>query len=71
MAKELAAVTSDNITVIKQQAGKGDKAIIDIDYLEDLLSSQDEEYLSTIKKSRERNELHSMDEVFGSLLDES
>lgn len=66
LADTLDAVNKDNIVIVTRR-GKKERAIIDIDKLEDLLAANDPAYLAAIKESRESEEYLSHDEVFGSI----
>ena len=66
LSDTLDAVSKDNIVIVTRR-GKKERAIIDIDKLEDLLAANDPAYLATIKEARESEEYLSHDEVFGSI----
>lgn len=66
MAEALETVRGKEILVVTRR-GKAEKAIIDLDELEDLLATSNPEYLVSIKKARESRELFSHDDVFGDL----
>lgn len=66
LADTLDAANKDNIIIVTRR-GKKERAIIDIDKLEDLLAANDPAYLATIKEARESEEYLSHDEVFGSI----
>ncbi len=69
MAEALDAVKGDMVLVVTRR-GKPEKAIIDLDKLEDLLAANDTEYLASIAKARAevaRGEVFSMEDVFGNL----
>jgi len=66
LADALDAVTNEDILIVTRR-GKKEKAIIDLDRLEDLLASADPDYLKTIRKARESKEYFSHEEVFGDL----
>lgn len=66
LADTLDAVNKDNIVIVTRR-GKKERAIIDIDRLEDLLAANDPSYLAAIKEARESKEYLSHDEVFGDI----
>jgi prevent-host-death family protein len=66
LADTLDAVNKNNIVIVTRR-GKKERAIIDIDKLEDLLAANDPSYLATIKEARESEEYLSHDEVFGDI----
>ena len=66
LAETLDAVSSDNIIVVTRR-GKKERAIIDLDQLEDLLAASDPAYLAKIKEARESKEYLSHEDVFGDL----
>ena len=50
--------------------GKKERAIVDLDKLEDLLAASDPKYLESIAEAREqikKGEVYSFEEVFGNL----
>ena len=66
LAEALEAVNEDEILIVTRR-GKKERAIIDLDKLEDLLAASNPEYLQTIKAARESKEYFSHEEVFGDL----
>ncbi len=66
LADALDAVQNEDILIVTRR-GKKEKAIIDLDRLEDLLAITSPEYLKTIKEARNSKEYLSHDEVFGDL----
>jgi hypothetical protein len=48
--------------------GRPDLALIDLDYLEDLLEAQDSEFLATLKVAA-KEKTYTLDEVFSNLKD--
>jgi len=66
LADALDAVNSDDILIVTRR-GKKERAIIDLDKLEDLLAATDPIYLQTIKTARESKEYLSHDDVFGEI----
>lgn len=69
LAEALNAAKDKNILVVTRR-GKAEKAIVDLDELEDLLAASDPEYLASIKEARaevKRGDLFTMDDVFGDL----
>lgn len=66
LSEALDAVTDEN-TLILTRRGKKERAIIDIDVLEDLLMAGDPDYLKVISDARNRREYYTHEEVFGDL----
>ena len=66
LADALDAVSSDDILIVTRR-GKKERAIIDLDKLEDLLATSDPAYLQGIKEARESKEYLSHEDVFGDL----
>lgn len=69
LADALDAVSPDDILIVTRR-GKKERAIVDLDKLEDLLAASDPEYLKTIAGARaefKRGEVFTMEEVFGDL----
>jgi PHD/YefM family antitoxin component YafN of YafNO toxin-antitoxin module len=66
LADALDAVTNEDILIVTRR-GKKERAIIDLDRLEDLLATNDPEYLTTIRAARESKEYFNHEEVFGDL----
>jgi prevent-host-death family protein len=66
LAEALDAVNEDEILIVTRR-GKKERAIIDLDKLEDLLAANDPQYLKTIKEARESKEYFSHEEVFGDI----
>lgn len=66
LSDALDSVNEEDILIVTRR-GKKERAIIDLDKLEDLLAANDPIYLATIKEARESNEYLSHDEVFGDL----
>ncbi|MCX6727221.1 MAG: type II toxin-antitoxin system Phd/YefM family antitoxin [Candidatus Saccharibacteria bacterium] len=66
LADSLDAINNDEILIVTRR-GKKERAIIDLDRLEDLLAVADPEYLSTIKEARESKEYFSHAQVFGAI----
>lgn len=61
---------SDNEVLIVTRRGKSERAIIDLDKLEDLLAASNPEYLRSIAEAREqikKGEVHTFEEVFGNI----
>jgi PHD/YefM family antitoxin component YafN of YafNO toxin-antitoxin module len=63
LADALDAVTNEDILIVTRR-GKKERAIIDLDRLEDLLAANDPEYLKTIRNARESKDYFSHEEVF-------
>ena len=66
LADALDAVNNDEVLIVTRR-GKKERAIIDLDSLEDLLAASNPEYLKTIKEARESNDYFSHEEVFGDI----
>jgi prevent-host-death family protein len=66
LADALDAVNAEDILIVTRR-GKKERAIVDLDKLEDLLAVSDPAYLQKIKESRESKEYLSHDDVFGDL----
>ncbi len=66
LAEALDAVNEDKILIVTRR-GKKERAIIDLDKLEDLLAANDPQYLKIIKEARESKEYFSHEEVFGDM----
>ena len=66
LADSLEAVKGDEILIVTRR-GKNERAIIDIDMLEDLLAVTNPKYLKTIKEARNSKEYFSHEEVFGDI----
>lgn len=66
LADALDAVSPDNILIITRR-GKKERAIVDLDKLEDLLAANDPAYLRKIKEARDNKEFLSHEDVFGDL----
>ena len=66
LADALDAVSVDDILIVTRR-GKKERAILDLDKLEDLLAASDPDYLATIKEARESKEYLSHEDVFGEL----
>lgn len=66
LSDALEAVNKDDILIVTRR-GKKERAIVDLDKLEDLLAASDPQYLRSIKEARESKEYFSHEEVFGNL----
>lgn len=66
LSDTLDAVSQDNIVIVTRR-GKKERAIIDLDQLEDLLAASNPEYLKAIKQARESQEYLSHEDVFGAI----
>ena len=66
LADSLDAIKHDEILIVTRR-GKKERAIIDLDRLEDLLAVTDPSYLRAIKEARDSSEYFSHDEVFGDI----
>lgn len=66
LGDSLDAITKNDVLIVTRR-GKKERAIIDLDKLEDLLAVGDPGYLRTIREARESKEYFSHEEVFGDL----
>lgn len=66
LAESLEAIQNDEVLIVTRR-GKKERAIIDLDRLEDLLAVTDPRYLKTIEEARSSKEYFSHDEVFGDI----
>ena len=66
LAEALDAVNNEEILIVTRR-GKKERAIIDLDKLEDLLASNDPGYLKINKEATESKEYFSHEEVFGAI----
>ena len=66
LADALEAIGEEDVLIVTRR-GKKERAIIDLDKLEDLLAASNPAYLKTIKEARESKEYFSHEEVFGNL----
>jgi PHD/YefM family antitoxin component YafN of YafNO toxin-antitoxin module len=66
LSDALDTVTNEDILIVTRR-GKKERAIIDLDRLEDLLAASDPSYLKTIRAARESKEYFSHEEVFGDM----
>ena len=66
LSDALDAVNMNDILIVTRR-GKKERAIIDLDKLEDLLAANDPNYLVSIKDARAGTEYFSHEEVFGHL----
>ena len=66
LSDALDAVDTDNILIVTRR-GKKERALVDLDMLEDLLAANDPDYLAKIKESRESTEYLSHEDVFGGI----
>ena len=66
LADSLDAINNDEILIVTRR-GKKERAIIDLDRLEDLLAVADPHYLNTIKEARKSKEYFSHAQVFGAI----
>lgn len=66
LADALDAVSPDDVLIVTRR-GKKERAIVDLDRLEDLLAASDPDYLASIKEARESKEYLSHEDVFGDL----
>jgi len=66
LADALDAIHNDEILIVTRR-GKKERAIIDLDRLEDMLAVSDPAYLKTIREARNSKDYFSHDEVFGDI----
>ena len=66
LSDALDSLSKDDVLVVNRR-GKAEKAIIDLDMLEDLLAANDPKYIRSIKQARESKEMFTHEEVFGEL----
>ena len=66
LADALDAVSPDDILIVTRR-GKKERAIVDLDKLEDLLASSDPAYLQKIQEARKSKEYLSHEDVFGDM----
>ena len=66
LASALDALSIEDVLVVTRR-GKSEKAIIDLDKLEDLIASSNPGYLKSIKEARDSNEYFKHEEVFGAI----
>jgi prevent-host-death family protein len=66
LADALDAVSPDDVLIVTRR-GKKERALVDLDKLEDLLAASDPDYLARIKEARDSKEYLSHDNVFGDL----
>ena len=66
LSDALEAVSHDDILIVTRR-GKKERAIIDLDKLEDLLAANDPDYLPSIRDARESATYFSHEDVFGRL----
>lgn len=69
LAEALDSISADEVLIVTRR-GKKDRAIIDLDKLEDILAVQNPEYVKSIVEAREqikKGEVYNFEEVFGNL----
>lgn len=66
LADALDAINKNDVLIVTRR-GKKERAIIDLDKLEDLLAASDPAYLKKIQAARRSREYFSHEEVFGNL----
>lgn len=66
LADSLDSINNDEILIVTRR-GKKERAIIDLDQLEDLLAVANPEYLKVIQAARNSQEYFSHEEVFGNI----
>ncbi|GAC1391877.1 MAG: hypothetical protein NVSMB46_06020 [Candidatus Saccharimonadales bacterium] len=66
LAESLDAIKNDEILIVTRR-GKKEKAIIDLDSLEDLLAASNPDYLEIIHEARKSKDYFSHEDVFGDI----
>lgn len=66
LADALDSLSDDEVLIVTRR-GKSERAIIDINKLEDLLAASDPQYLKSIKEARQSKEWFTHEEVFGNI----
>lgn len=69
LSDALDSLTNEDVLVVSRR-GKANKAIVDLDMLEDLLAANNPEYLKEIELSRaeaKRGEVFTIEDVFGGI----
>jgi PHD/YefM family antitoxin component YafN of YafNO toxin-antitoxin module len=67
-AEALDAVSDEDILIVTRRGkGKKERAIVDLDRLEDLLAASDPDYLEVIRLARQSDQYLTHEEVFGHL----
>ncbi len=66
LADALDSIDGNQILIVTRR-GKKERALIDLDQLEDLLAASDPAYLRSIKEARSSQAYFSHEEVFGEL----
>jgi prevent-host-death family protein len=66
LADALDTINNDEVLIVTRR-GKKERAIIDLNSLEDLLAASNPEYLKTIREARESDDYFSHNEVFGDI----
>ncbi|GAC1387437.1 MAG: hypothetical protein NVS1B7_1130 [Candidatus Saccharimonadales bacterium] len=66
LADSLDAIENDEILIVTRR-GKKEKAIIDLDSLEDLLAASNPDYLKIIREARTSKDYFSHEDVFGDI----
>lgn len=66
LADSLDAIENDEILIVTRR-GKKEKAIIDLDSLEDLLAASNPDYLEVIREARKSKDYFSHEDVFGKI----
>lgn len=66
LADSLETVDTDTILIVTRR-GKKERAIIDLDQLEDLLAVAKPDYLKAIREARTSKEYFSHEDVFGAI----
>ena len=67
LADVLDAVRNNKNLVLVKRHGKVESALIDIDTLEDLLATQNPEYVKSIANARKSKDLYTPEDVFGDI----
>lgn len=66
LADSLESIKNDEVLIVTRR-GKKERAIIDLDQLEDLMAVTNPAYLKEIREARESKDYFSHDEVFGDI----
>lgn len=66
LSDALDSINTEDILIVTRR-GKKERAIVDLDKLEDLLAANDPKYLAGIKEARESHEYFSHEDVFGQI----
>ena len=68
LSEALDSAEGEKIVIVTRRGhAKKERAIVDLDMLEDLLAASNPEYLKSIKEARESREYFSHQDLFGTL----